>query len=192
MSERDAPESIIAHNVWLPTWASIKGRREHLLKLVMICCDWLFVNFIDLPSELTQLCVNMSELLGSSKSILLMDSLDNKEQQVWVLFPDDAQILLRWNNGCLGLMLMWAEIFDSFSICCQARQAAVGCAPMKHFLHLLGISLCPWYLHFSSLNLWLGSPQSRHACSLTPACTAVTRLCNPLFENLPLPLARPL
>ena len=81
-SDREAPESIIAHNVWLPTCASIKGSSEHLLKCVMICCDELFVNFMDFPSELTQLCVNFSELSGSSKSILLMDSLNNREQQV--------------------------------------------------------------------------------------------------------------
>ena len=81
-SDRVAQESTIAHNVWLPTWASIRGSREHLLKCVIICCDELFVNFIDFPSELTQLWVNFSELSGSAKSILLIDSLNNSEQQV--------------------------------------------------------------------------------------------------------------
>ena len=95
ISDREAPESIIAHNVWLPTWASISGRSEHLLKLVIMCFDGLCVKFIDFPPELTQLSVNFSELFDSSKFILFMDSLNDKEQQLCIFVPDKAQILLR-------------------------------------------------------------------------------------------------
>ena len=66
---------------------------------MIICFDGLCVKFIDFPPELTQLSVDFLELFDSFKFTLFMDSLYNKEQQFCVFVPEEAQILLRLNNG---------------------------------------------------------------------------------------------
>ena len=67
-------------------------------------CDYLIdgfcVKFVDFPPEFTQPSVNFSELLVFSfKFTLFINSLEDNEQQLCIFVPDDAQILLRLNNG---------------------------------------------------------------------------------------------